>query len=529
MAISKLPKGQFPPGHSEDDFECFGPPATKDGDFGDAMIADLGCFKQDGTDSNKYYHGAVVKSKKTDDWYAFFQWGRTGSGGGDVQFYGPGTKEAAHAAFVSQIRKKNDRRGEWVKVAGHEVLRAKQGKDCYLVRPAAKRTVGLPDAKNVLHDDIVKKKVSKKKAKKKTRKKASSFFDAQTIKLMRDMNVGTISYAKKSIDGDHIPTQDAIDKVRDLLDEAQKRVGKVGGTVDKQSKDKELREITNIVYSMIPKTKRLGAPDSEWILSGGNIQAWRFDCDAFESALHAIDIGDEEQSNPFEGMDIEMKHMTDATLEGHFLKNWLPNASANRHRHVGSMKIKNMWAFRQPKLHNRFEGTIDSIRAGRSPERAAFQPRSREDLSSSDAKLYKSANTALLFHGTRSVNVPGILREGLRLPKHLVGVAITGAMFGPGIYWADDWRKSDGYTSRQGTYYAGGSGGVRGRHAFMFIADVALGKPHLASGPRGYTSPPSGCHSVFGKAGYSRVANNEWIIYKPDQMNLRYLVEYDTR
>lgn len=525
MAISKIGKGLFPPNHEETDFECFGPPATEDGCFDDVMIADLGCFKQDMVDSNKYYHGAVVKSKKTGEYYAYFQWGRTGVGKGDVQFYGPTSKEGAQKAFISQLRKKNDRRGEWVTIAGHEVLRAKPGKDCYLVRSAAKRVVGLPDGLKIVNSDAIVKKTTKKKSKKKT----NSSFDPKTIKLMKDMNIGTISYAKKSIDGGHIPTQAALEKVRDLLDEAQKRVGQIGSdSVDVQSKDKDLRELTGMIYSMVPKVKKVGAIDSSWILSSGNIQQWRFDCDAFESALHAIDIGDDNETNPFDGMNIEMKHMEDKTLEGNFLKQWMPTASMNKHRHVGNMNIHNMWAFRQPDKYKLFSNELDNIKAGRMPQRASFQPASRDDLKSTEAKSYKSSNVAMLFHGTRSVNVPGILREGLRLPKHLVGVVITGAMFGPGIYWADDWRKSDGYTSRPGTYWSNGGGGVKGRKAFMFVADVSLGKPFVAPGPRGYTSAPSGHHSVFGQAGVSRVANNELIVYQANQVNLRYLVEYDT-
>ncbi|MCK4824458.1 hypothetical protein KA005_52390, partial [bacterium] len=77
------------------------------------------------------------------------------------------------------------------------------------------------------------------------------------------------------------------------------------------------------------------------------------------------------------------------------------------------------------------------------------------------------------------------------------------------------------------SYWAGGSGTISGRGAFMFIADVALGKPFVAPGPRGYTAPPSGYHSVFGKAGHS-VANNEFITYSGDTNRLRYLVEFDT-
>ena len=70
---TKLGRGVLPKGHSVDDFECFGPPATKDGDFSNVKLADMGCFTQDGKDSNKYYHGAVVKSRKTGEWYAYFE------------------------------------------------------------------------------------------------------------------------------------------------------------------------------------------------------------------------------------------------------------------------------------------------------------------------------------------------------------------------------------------------------------------------------------------------------------------------
>lgn len=76
---------------------------------------------------------------------------------------------------------------------------------------------------------------------------------------------------------------------------------------------------------------------------------------------------------------------------------------------------------------------------------------------------------------------------------------------------------------------SGGGGGVRGRGAFMFAANVAVGNPHVADGPRGYTSPPKGHHSIFGKAGHSQVQNNEWIIFDSGQNTLAYLVEYDTK
>jgi len=168
-----------------------------------------------------------------------------------------------------------------------------------------------------------------------------------------------------------------------------------------------------------------------------------------------------------------------------------------------------------------------------------FQPSERSDvLDDRERKLYKDTNTALLFHGTRSVNVTGILNTNFRLPAQLVGVQITGAMFGGGIYFADDWRKSAGYTSLRGSIWSQGDGSVRGRDAFMFACDVVLGQPHIAPGPRGFTGPPKGNHSIFGmgrvhgdyvakhKHKSSGVENNEWIVFQTQQTRLRYLAEF---
>ena len=50
---AKLGKSAFPDGSGHEDFDCFGPVATKDAEFDGCMLADLGCFSQDQKDSNK--------------------------------------------------------------------------------------------------------------------------------------------------------------------------------------------------------------------------------------------------------------------------------------------------------------------------------------------------------------------------------------------------------------------------------------------------------------------------------------------
>ena len=318
-------------------------------------------------------------------------------------------------------------------------------------------------------------------------------------------------------------------KARTILAEAQKRLVKVGDDAKLQVKDKDLLQLTTLMYGRIPKKKALGAAVETWILSKDNILAWQNDLDAFESALYS---GDEEQpeADPFAGMAITMSWLSPETKVGKFLTEWWPKATANRHAHLGSMKVKNLWSVDRHDDKDSLPAVQKTILADKPAlkEKPLHQPKTRPDLDKTATKTFQSTNTSLLFHGTRSVNVSGILRESLRMPKTLVGVVITGAMFGPGLYFADDWKKSAGYTSLESSYWTHGSGGVKGRSAFMFAVDVALGEPFVAPRAHGYTKPPDDHHCVFGKAGESGLANNEFVVYQREQHRLRYLAEFTT-
>lgn len=535
---TKLPKDTYPNNASENDFQCFGPPATKDGEFEQVKIADLGCFTQDGKDTNKYYHCAIVQHRGTKKWYAYFEWGRTGAANPSFQFVECTSEADAQAAFAKQLHSKNDKRGEWVTVAGLRTLRAKAGKDCYLVRPMATRSTGLPDARSIKINEGAKPKkttgassqagtTAKKGTKKKAAKKPE--IDAETRKLLNDLSVATIAYTRGSMADESLPTQAAIDEARTILAEAQKRLAKVGDDSKKQIKDKQLVEMTNLMYGRIPKKKALRAKAEDWILSKDNVLAWGNDLDAFESALYATDIGQDDEVNPMDELNLVMEWVPPTSKEGKFLYKWWPKATGNRHSHIQDMKVLNLWRVERHEDKNRIVPAQKKVLKAKPKiaERAQYQPRTRLDLPSADRKVFKDSNTALLFHGTRSVNVRGILKEALRMPKELVGVVITGAMFGPGLYFADDWKKSAGYTSLKNSYWSRGSGAVAGRGAFMFAMDVVLGNPFVAPKAHGYTTPPKGHHCVFGKAGESRVQNNEFIVFDRDQQQIRYLVEFD--
>lgn len=533
---TKLGKSSYPAGHGPNDFQCFGPPALNDGDFETCKIADMGSFSQDEKDSNKYYHAAIVKSKINGKFYVYFEWGRVGASSPQFQMVECVSEADAQKAFAAQCHEKNDKRGMWSSIAGIRTLTAKPGKDVYLVRQLTTRSTGLPDAKTIKYVDPNSKKPDVKAKSGPSKKKVA--VDVHTTRLLQDLIGGTIKYTRTAMADNSLPTQNAIEQGRTLLTEAQKRVA-VLNSLDDQIADKELRQYSSELYRRIPKIKPVGTPDKVWILSADNIVQWQQDLDAFESALtgqQQIEI--DTDHDPYHGLPLTMEWIDPKSDLGKFLTFWWPKATANRHHGIKDMKIKNLWKVDRNGDEEQFTKTqnkiFNELKGKNLIDQPLFQPSERFDIDPSRREVFKTTNTSLLFHGTRSVNVKGILETNFRLPKQLVGVAINGAMFGGGWYGADDWKKSAGYTSLRNSIWSGGAGGVASRDAFMFACDVTVGQPHIAPGPRGYTGPPKDTHCIFGmgrnhgKRNHSGVENNEWIVFDTTQVKIRYLAEFTT-
>jgi len=529
MAV-KLGKGEVPSGSTPADFKCYGPPATVDTEFSQARIADLGCFSQEDVDSNKYYHVCMCTHKTSNKWYVYVEYGRQGAGKPQYQWFECANEADARKAFEERCKEKNTSRGEWSNVAGVKMFVPKAGKDLYRVRQLAKRSYGLPDAQSITTESAVPVKSSTKKS--------GYRCDPQTTQLMRDLLGGAVSYTRSSLQGGTIPVQAAIDEGRQFLELAKKRISILGNDFDTQVKDQELKQITYALYSRIPKLKPLHCPEADWILSQTNIFGWEQDLGAFETALSAGSTDHIAVDDPMEGLPVDMEWIDPKTQLGAWLYGWWPTATKNKHHNVGALKIKNLWRINRHGDDEVFDKELAIVakEVGKKTiaDRPIHQNKERPDLNGNRQDMFWNTNVGLLFHGTRTVNVPGIIKTNLRLPAQLTGVIINAAMFGGGLYWADDFKKSVGYTSTPNALYSSyNSGGVKGRHAFMFAADVILGVPHAAPQAKGFTSAPKGCHSVYGKAGYSQGWNgallcNEWIVYQGGRNVLRYLIEFAT-
>jgi len=154
------------------------------------------------------------------------------------------------------------------------------------------------------------------------------------------------------------------------------------------------------------------------------------------------------------------------------------------------------------------------------------------------------ANHFLLWHGSGTSNYIGIMSEGLRIAPP--SAPVSGYAFGKGIYFADMFAKSYPYCRS-----------TPGEHSFMLLSEVALGKMHEVKVPTYTEQVPDGYDSVLGlgrrgpdfsqsivlpngvripisgavehvrKADepYRHLEYNEYIVYNPTQVRMRYLVE----
>lgn len=132
-------------------------------------------------------------------------------------------------------------------------------------------------------------------------------------------------------------------------------------------------------------------------------------------------------------------------------------------------------------------------------------------------------NEQLLWHGSRNQNFLNILKTGLLIRPSCA--IYTASMFGDGLYYATKAKKSLGYTSLSGSYWANGNE----HKAYLALFTVNLGKQkHIYS----HTSECNHFtekniypyNSVFAHAGNS-LYNDELIVYNTNRASIRYLIE----
>jgi poly [ADP-ribose] polymerase len=133
----------------------------------------------------------------------------------------------------------------------------------------------------------------------------------------------------------------------------------------------------------------------------------------------------------------------------------------------------------------------------------------------------------LLFHGSRTENWMSIVKTTLDVAPQ--NVQIAGKMVGNGIYFADKFKKSKGYTSASGSYWSKGSD----KTAFMAIYAVNMSKPLVSNKHQSWMYDLNlknilsrNSRSFHFKGGVDLV-NDEFIVYENDACSIRYILEFE--
>ena len=159
-------------------------------------------------------------------------------------------------------------------------------------------------------------------------------------------------------------------------------------------------------------------------------------------------------------------------------------------------------------------------------------------LKAFDSRGKALGNVVSGFHGTGSENVLSLLKSGF-LTRPPSSAKVSGKLFGCGTYCAPlkrvDGRLVKGAGTKALAYATGGWGGSVSERTFMFFVEMAMGKFYVPS-YRNYQSinyPVNGYDSTWaygetmnGRNDYSGVMNDEAIVYKEHQVNIKYLVEF---
>jgi poly [ADP-ribose] polymerase len=129
----------------------------------------------------------------------------------------------------------------------------------------------------------------------------------------------------------------------------------------------------------------------------------------------------------------------------------------------------------------------------------------------------------LLWHGSRNQNWFNIIQTGLLIRPS--GVIHTGSMFGDGIYFANKAKKSIGYSSLSGSYWAGGND----NKGYLALFDVHIGKQYDVQTSDSSLSQKKldakgDYDCTFAHAG-SALYNDEIIVYESKRCTIAYIVE----
>lgn len=295
-----------------------------------------------------------------------------------------------------------------------------------------------------------------------------------------------------------IVTKSGVEKAKIILDKLSLLVNENG--LLSTTKEKDIRTLSEEYFTIIPTTLSDLRHLSSLLVNSKKIELQNDICDTLITSIDLIESEKNKVKNSNENKPKEKIFDTTLTLlddkkEFDRIVNYFETSKNKQHGYrTTNSKIKRIFNLNIKKDDDNF----------------------RSDMS----------NQMELWHGTKVCNVLSVLKSSLRFGNEIKTVKITGSMFSPagtGVYFSDISSKSLGYVDSM--YWVGGNK-TNDNLVYMFVADVALGNYQVPKGST-HNYPDKGYDSYWAKPGISGILNNEMIIFKSNQVKLKYLLEIE--
>lgn len=275
-----------------------------------------------------------------------------------------------------------------------------------------------------------------------------------------------------------VVTQDGIDEARLLLQWFFSNVSK------RKKVEEEFNQNIDSYLKIIPRPKGSGLYYENIFAQSEEIQKESDVIDALENSLALVSKpSDDNGVKVVEEsiFDLELDILDDAKLRKK-LTDWYEKTKKSMH-YYDNVKVKEIYI-------------VDIVQ---------YNKNYRDDLD----------NVTQVWHGSGQSNILSILKSGLFTSPPSTA-AIAGKMFGNGVYGSETSSKSLGYSLGRWGQSSGDSG-------WLFVCDFAMGNPYY---PRNSLSNiPSGYDSCWALPKNTNLFNDELIVYKENQIKIKYLIE----
>jgi len=346
----------------------------------------------------------------------------------------------------------------------------------------------------------------------------------ETQRLINSLLGSTQSFVTATL---KCPLGQLTNKQIDLGQEKLNEAKEILNNSKKLSSDdkKKIESLTNDFYSLIPHNLGSGARGRLDHLLLDDLKKIYTKEDDLNTLLDAKDVVliSNDIDEKYKSLDADFNYIDHHDPIFKWIEKMVLETRAHNHRWLGKIAVHNVWGLKRNKEYDIFYNAAKEIvkECGKQviPD-ILKQHIKRVDLDEERNSLYNKANVLPLFHGTRTQNVSGIVKNGLLIRP--ATAIITGAMYGNAIYMASNSSKSINYCDISNSYWAKGNSST----GFLFLNDCTLGNQLIAKHSYQYSNQnikPN--HSVWAKGGADLV-NDEFMLYNTDQHNIRYLIEF---